>query len=356
MTIAAYVCLCAMSLFLIMRDEDRYNYGISSLAQGLLLSVMSMQFGVTFMSWIGLVLFLTGLVQVFFYATRRSAYESAPQATNPDDGESVFKRVDSLIEKLALPMCYTDNKGIIAGATASFCEAVGHSAEDIMGEVISDVLPMDSDEAVLDSGKWWIAQEQEGARHYFSLRPTSDGKPAQAPAPDAPGGVAIYDKATGLYTDEYRKIRGPEEVSRAQRYKRPLSGILLALTFEPSVDVKLTKEQEYMLDNAFKTKVQSALRTTDCGFLMADGRTQLLLPETPQAGTKTLLSRIITLPQDIFDEAIRTAINPRVKGGMFFYNGATRMEYGIFSAALEESFIKSREGSGSEHASNNQAA
>jgi hypothetical protein len=89
---------------------------------------------------------------------------------------------------------------------------------------------------------------------------------------------------------------------------------------------------------------------------MADGRTQLLLPETPQAGAKTLLSRIITMPQDIFDEAIRTAINPRVKGGMFFYNGAARMEYGIFSAALEESFIKSRESSGREQASNNQAA
>jgi PAS domain-containing protein len=358
LTIAAYVCLCAMSLLFIMRDEDRYNYGISALAQGLLLSVMSMQFGVTFMSWIGLVLFLTGLVQVFFYATRRSAAAAAnaPQPSGPDDGGD-FRRVDSLVEKLEMPVCYTDNRGILAGATTSFCEAVGKSADSLIGEIISDVLPIDSDEAILDSGKWWITQEKEGARYYFSLRPTQDGRPPQlAPIPDAPTGVAaIYDSETGLYTDEYRKIRGPEEVGRAQRYKRPLAGILLALTFEPGIDVKLTKEQETMLDNAFKTKVQSALRTTDCGFLMADGRTQLLLPETPQAGAKTLLSRIITLPQDIFDEAIRTAVNPRVKGGMFFYNGASRMEYGIFAAALEESFIKSRESSG-EHASNNQAA
>jgi hypothetical protein len=41
---------------------------------------------------------------------------------------------------------------------------------------------------------------------------------------------------------------------------------------------------------------------------------------------------------------------------MFFYNGASRMEYGIFSAALEESFIKSKESSGGDQASNNQAA
>ena len=133
-------------------------------------------------------------------------------------------------------------------------------------------------------------------------------------------------------------------MSRAQRYKRPLSGLLIALSFEPSSDVKLTREQEEILDGTFKSRVQAALRTTDCGFLTADGRVQILLPETPQAGAKTLLSRIITLPQDIYDEEIRAAVNPRVRGGLFFYNGASRMEYGIFSAALEESFVKSRDG------------
>jgi hypothetical protein len=119
---------------------------------------------------------------------------------------------------------------------------------------------------------------------------------------------------------------------------------LVAISFEPSSDVKLTHEQEEILDGTFKSRVQAALRTTDCGFLTSDGRTQILLPETPQAGAKTLLSRIITLPQDIFDEEIRTAVNPRVRGGLFFYNGASRMEYGIFAAALEEAFVKSRDG------------
>jgi hypothetical protein len=77
---------------------------------------------------------------------------------------------------------------------------------------------------------------------------------------------------------------------------------------------------------------------------MGDGRVQVLLPETPQAGAKTLLSRLVTLPQDVFDDEIRGAVNPKVKSGMFFYNGSSRMEYGIFSAALEESFLKSKEG------------
>jgi PAS domain-containing protein len=328
-----------------MKGDDRYDSGISSLTQGLLLSVMSLQFGVTFMAWIGLVLFLIGLAMTFFYATRRSAevmpsFEAAPQ----DDGGAAA-RIDSLIEKLGLPICYTDSKGVIAGATAFFCEALGKEPDSVIGSMISDILPIDSEEVVLETGKWWLRQEKDGARYYFSLRPTQDYKPEQATVVSAPPDArSIYEQTTGLYTDDYRKIRGPEEVSRAQRYKRPLSGLLLSLSFEPSNDVKLTGDQVAMLDNAFKTRVQAALRTTDCGFLMADGRVQVLLPETPQAGAKTLLGRITTMPQDIFDEEIRTAVNPRVRGGMFFYNGASRMEYGIFSAALEEAFLKGREG------------
>jgi hypothetical protein len=242
---------------------------------------------------------------------------------------------------------------MIAGATTSFCEAVGKAADSIAGDMINEVISLDSDEVVLESGRWLVTQEKEGARYYFSLRRPVGGETAvQAPPADA--GMSIYDRETGLYTDEYRKTRGPEEVSRAQRYKRPLSGLLVALTFEPGADVTLTNEQAVMLDNAFKTRIQSALRTTDCGFLMHDGRVQILLPETPQTGAKTLLGRIITLPQDLFDEAVRTAVNPRVRGALYFYNGASRMEYGIFSAAMEEAFIKSREGG--ESAQSSQAA
>jgi PAS domain S-box-containing protein len=341
------MCLCSLWLFFTMRGENRYNQGISILTQGLLLPVMAMQFGVTFMSWIGLVFFLAGLMMVFFYATRREASLQPSRQSAESSEAGPHKRVDDLLEKLALPACYTDNNGAITWATSAFCEALGREPDSVVGRVISDFLRVDGEEAILESGRWLLAQEKEGARHYFSLRRAQDGKSAFTPAEEAaPEDRPIYDKATGLYTDDYRKIRGPEEVGRAQRYKRPLSGLLVGLTFEPGSDVKLSNEQKTMLDNAFKSRVQSVLRTMDCGFLMPDGRIQILLPETPQAGGRTLLSRITVLPQDLFDENVRTAINPRVKIGMFFYNGASRMEYGIFSAALEESYVKNKDGAG----------
>ena len=354
--IAAYVCLCALSLFFIVGNDSKYDVGVFTLTQGLMISVLSVQFGVTFTSWIGLVLFLVGLMLVFFYATRKTAYVEEIPKESANNGVGTFERTDSLIEKLAFPICYTDNAGVIAGATAKFCEIFGLDEDDILGKLISDLLPIDSEETVLESGRWGITQKKEGSRYYFSLTPVYEEKVLASPVAEPPAGILVYDNTTGLYTDEYRKIRGPEEVSRAQRYKRPLSGLLLALTFEPSSTVTITKEQEEMLENAFKTRVQAALRVTDCGFLMPDGRMQILLPETPQGGAKTLLSRIITMPQDIFDEEIRSAVNPKVLGGLFFYNGTTRMEYGIFSAALEESVAKSKQSGTIQTAQATQAA
>ena len=97
---------------------------------------------------------------------------------------------------------------------------------------------------------------------------------------------------------------------------------------------------------AFAVKVKEILRSMDSAFLMEGRRIQILLPETPGGGAKVLLSRIMTLLEQVFDEDVRRAVNPKVKAGTFFYNGASRMEYGIFSATLEEALIKAKETAG----------
>ena len=347
LVISVYICMCGISVFFIVKGDRRFNVGISALTQGMLLAVMALQSGAMFLSWIGLVLFLVGLFLVFYYATRgdASARESKAEKTQNASAPTIEK----LLAKMDLPICYTDSKGMVSWASESFLTEVGRTQEEITGEVIADVLPIDDETVTLPSGKWWITQVKEGARYYFRLAPTEGDKPQAAvetrPAA-APRGPSIYDQDTGLYTDEYRRIRGPEEVMRAQRYKRSLSGMLIELTFNPNTGVKLSDEQRTMLNNAFAVKVKSALRAMDCGFFMEDHfRIQLLLPETPQAGAKTLMSRLLLLPQDVFEEDIRGVVNPKVKAGMFFYNGATKMEYSIFSATLEESFAKAKEDS-----------
>lgn len=349
--IAAYVCLCGVSLFFITKRNKSYNTGITLLSQGLLLAFAALQFGAAILSWVGLVAFLVGLVVVFFYATHgsRSLYDVGGSSFREltEQNEEERERMESLLEKLALPILITDTRGIVLGGTSRFYEATGKNPKDVEGEIVTDVLPIDREEVVFDSGKWWLSQIKEGARHYFSLLPTPDCKPpASTPEPQGPKGLVLYDPQTGLYTDEYRMIRGPEEVSRAQRYTRQLSGILLELFFEISDGIDISEQQQKMLFTAFAVKVKEILRSMDSAFLMEGRRIQILLPETPGGGAKVLLSRIMTLLEQVFDEDVRRAVNPKVKAGTFFYNGASRMEYGIFSATLEEALIKAKETAG----------
>ena len=347
LVVAVYICMCGISIFFIVKGERRYNFGISALTQGLLLAVMALQSGALFLSWIGMVVFLIGLFLVFYYATKGDS--SLKDAREDEAKKTTVHTLEKALAKMDIPVCYTDSRGIVSWASEAFLSELDREQEAVVGQIIADVLPIDDETVTLASGKWWISQAKEGARYYFRLEPTEGGRPqaaAETRPSAAPRGPSIFDPETGLYTDEYRRIRGPEEVMRAQRYKRSLSGMLLELTFNPAEDIKISDEQKAMLNNAFAVKVKAALRAMDCGFFMEDHyRIQLLLPETPQAGAKTLMSRLLLLPQDVFEEEIRTAVNPKVKAGMFFYNGATKMEYGIFSATLEESFAKAKEGS-----------
>ena len=345
LVIAAYVCLCGLSTVYMTKRDTRYNAGIAFLAQGVLLPAISVQAGVVVFAWVGLIFFLIGLFCVFLYATH--SYMDVPQTVmheNPDNDIDA----DRLLSQLGIPICYTDAKGVVEEATATFMEAVDRKPEEIIGEEITEVMPIDAPEVVLPSGTWWLEIVKSGPHHYFYLHPTKDGKPAKAPAQTQKKSNAadsFIDPETGLYSNEYRKLRGPEEVSRAQRYKRPLSGMLLELAFNASPNISLSEEQFTMLRKAFAVKVKEVLRTTDCGFWMDDHKQiQLLLPETPQAGAKTLLSRLLLLPQDVFDEDIRAAVNPKVRAGIYFYNGTSKQEYNSFSATLEHAFADAKDG------------
>lgn len=343
--IAAYLCLCAVSGFYISQRENGYLWSVCCLAQGVLLTTMALQMGSSFFSWLGLVLLLVGLILVFFHATggNRSLHDAGHGESDiARQNAQERERTENVLGKLALPICITDSKGIVLGATHNFFDAIGKNQGEIEGEIIGDFLQSGQEEITLESGTWWIQKINEGSRHYIALLPTCDCKPVRM-QPSKSMGISIQDQATGLYTDEYRKIRGPEEVMRAQRYRRWLSGLQLELTYEGVDRLGLSEQHREMLFNAFAQKVKASLRSMDCGFLMPNKRVQVLLPETPQAGAKTLLGRLLAIPQEVFDDDVRDAVRPVVKGGLYFFNGNPPMDYNVFSAALEESFGKMRE-------------
>lgn len=351
MIIASYVCMCAVSMFHIMKRDMSIMPVLTFLSQGLILSTVSIHLGAYGLSWFGLLLFLVGLGSSFVYSTKD--HVSIDFATAQAAQEEAEESSDNIFTKLGLPACFADQDGIIEEATVAFFEAVAKKPEDIVGEQIGAILsPDDEGELELPSGSWWLKNVNTSSRRYYILMPTKDGKPLSEADMVRPivqqGGAglaaSLIDPATGLYTEEYRDIRAQEEVARSQKYKRPLSSILTELTFDAR---ELSPEHVQMIKTAFAQKVKEVLRDTDCGFWM-DGRDKILilLPETQQAGAKTLASKLQLLPNDVFDEEIREAVHAKVTVGIFFCNGSTpSMDLGVVLGSLDHSFDSTKDGS-----------
>ena len=339
--LASYICLCSLSAFFIVAKETRYNLGIFLLSQGLLLSFVSPKLGLNLLGWLGFIVLLIGIFIGFYQATNESEALSSMEGTNHSEVEDNTDHLAELISKISLPICITNTKGIIIGMNAAFSSAVGRTEESILKEAVSDILPIDQEETEFASGHWWIAQNQQGKRHFFTLYPTEGCLPPKNTSSDftpsvSSSGSQFIDAETGLYTSNYQDIRVPEELERSRRYRRWLSAGIVSLEFSPPKDSPLSEQHKQMLFNAFATRVKEALRSVDAGFLMKNQRILILLPETAQSGAKTFMGRILTIPQDVFDDDIRDHVHPTANGGIFFYNGTPPMEYEVFMGSLEE--------------------
>lgn len=346
--LAAYICLSSLSAFFIVARDTRYSLGIFLLAQGLLFSIVGPKLGFNLLGWLGFIVLLVGIFIGFYQATHESEALSAMESAHDSEAEDRTDHVAGLISKISLPICITNTKGVIVGLNAAFASAVGREEGSILKEAVSDILPIDQEETEFASGHWWISQNQQGKRHFFTLYPTEGCLPPQNTSTDLAspiysnnGGPQFIDAETGLYTSSYQDIRVPEELERARRYRRWLSAGLVSLEFSPPKESPLSEQHKQMLFNAFATRVKEALRSVDAGFLMKNQRILILLPETAQSGAKTFMGRVLTIPQDVFDDDIREHVHPTASGGIFFYNGTPTMEYEVFLGTLEEALANS---------------
>lgn len=344
LTISVYICLCGISAAHLLKNDRRSLSVVACLAQGLLLSVLGVNSGARSLAWVGLLIFLSGLFIAFLSTTHEHSVPDIDLTSQHIPVESLGGDVstDQLFSKFGLPIATTDESGSIEEATNEFMEALDLRPEQVLGETITNLISGEEGEIDLPTGKWYLRMIKQSAHCYFLLNPTQDGRPqiGAATARPAAAEVIFVDEQSGLYPAAYRAMRGAEEVARSQKFKRPLCGVLAQLSFEMATGVSLSGEQKDMLIVAFLQKVKEILRDTDCGFLTDDRDTVLLLlPETQQQGAKSLITRLQTLPQDVFEEDIRSAVGPRVTAAMHYNSGANSgVDFDSFMVSLEQAF------------------
>lgn len=338
--LSIYLSLCALSAFLIISDNTRFNSGVFLTAQGMLFSLLGPSLGILAIEWLGFLSLLVGLF-VSFYQITHGILEP-PTKTFMSATETSDVDFASLCNSFPFPVCMADRNDQITSVNDAFCIAVAQEREVLVGRFTTEFCPADRDNTDFASGHWWIVRIPLEYKQLIVLSPTQDGLPPKVspvqPAPELPVEPSFVDGETALYTEHYQSIRLPQELERAKRYRRSFSLALLTLEFSPPAEMPFSDQNRNMLFWAFARKVKDTLRSTDVAFLARDGRITILLPETNLSGAKTFMGRIVSIPEDLFDDDIRDLIHPRVKIGITFYNGTPPVEYDDLLRVLSDAY------------------
>jgi GGDEF domain-containing protein len=129
-------------------------------------------------------------------------------------------------------------------------------------------------------------------------------------------------------------LRIPEELGRANRYRRWLCGILLKViyTYLPGRGRQPALEETFLA--AYVHYVKESIRESDMGFSMQDGEFLLLLPETPQQGAKDTALKLIELPETLTEMKKDYPFSVDIEYGFLYYSGNYPLLYDQFIQKL----------------------
>jgi diguanylate cyclase (GGDEF)-like protein len=107
--------------------------------------------------------------------------------------------------------------------------------------------------------------------------------------------LAALDQLTGLYNRRSGEQRLAEEISRAARYERPLTLVMLDLDGLKQVNDEFGHAAGDLVLKSFADRVQRAIRGSDLAVRLGGDEFMVLLPECKPEEVKYVLSRIAGL-------------------------------------------------------------
>jgi hypothetical protein len=331
-----YAVSTGFSGFLLANDRTEGLLPLDGFAQGILFLPLSQTFSaLPVLPWVAAALLSVSLVGLAY----RGAVGASATSGAPEQSPRLLAAAirEAAVEFSPLPAAYADAQGLLVQANAPFRKALDLPSEGALSLPLAETFPEGESRAVLSEGEYRIHRKPDSEGVFLCLSPLLRETTPQPPASSAGPGLAILNPDTGLYTEAYLATRGPEEVERAQRYRRWLSGLLLSMELKPRADFPVPAEEERTLRASFGRRIRESVRRVDLPFLQGSDRYLILLPETSQSDAKNLMNRLKNLPREVFDAELLPLVNPLVRCGLTFYNGNTPMDFPTFQKSLETS-------------------
>ncbi|MCF7935933.1 MAG: diguanylate cyclase [Synergistales bacterium] len=327
---------------------------IQALCQGFTVLALALQFGLPAMvPWTGVALIAVGAatgggavqhalaLKTKLQRNLQHAKQEEPAAQPPAETEAATG--------CPFPVIEVGGDNTVTEANDAFLGLLGIDRTAVQGQEVDMLLPQDTTRISLGGQDFRILHWEGQGRRLYCLLPAESlpeqGEPAEARQEQPRQGktIVVEDPETGLFTEEYLQIQGPFELARAERYRRWLSAVLIAITYRKGEGGVPTDADRKDVLVTFSQALLAELRDTDLTFRLSNDTILFFLLETSQNGAKSFAKHL----RGLFGQVIQKkqhllALEPALEIGIHYYSGNEPLKMEGLMEYLQVSREKSR--------------
>ena len=264
---------------------------LQALAQGIILCPMALSYGTRMFEWLGVVLSVCGAIALVVIYN-----QSSHVASEAGSG------IENDVKKIPVKFVITDSAGIILNISEEMAEVLDVPRENILNKPVSDFFSPVGRSVEINEKFWDISRKEldDGKRYYFEFKdkalPTSsdDADETEENGQLDASAMMLRDPETGLHTYNYGLIRLDEDLYRAGRYKRELTGVLIRVVFPNLLpDEDMTPYHEAFI--AYCRLIKKDIRISDTIFEFDDMQVLIILSECSPTMAETVVERHLSL-------------------------------------------------------------
>jgi hypothetical protein len=292
-TAVFYVSLCRAG-------KAREATPVALVADGALVVFFSSSFdcGPVFI-FAGFIVVIAGIFAGIYVAVPSGGGMFARKADSILPNDVGVVELQRIIDSIQFPCVFMergDEGEQIAAFNQSFAESFGLDKGAILGRQLESLLPVERGKSQMTHGdeEWVVKRTAKGRQTLVMLSPVMKSKEAAK--------IEVFDAidvSTGLYTAGFMRYKARADIESANRGKRRLSAALFKLTFPPGSTLGISDDEQTLAAVVMGRVIQQAIRVSDSAFRTSDDEVLLLMPDTPDLGSKIVISRVYAMSKQM---------------------------------------------------------
>jgi GGDEF domain-containing protein len=296
-------------------------------AQGSVLCILALQFNLPFISWIGILCILIGLILT-----------CSKLFSEDNSGVAKTSNTDDMFSDYPFPACVSDKNGSLISISQGFTQLIGRNVDNILQMNINGLMPTNG--IIQLGGKFLQVIKQESKdKLWYTLK---EGIISQQSADPSllNSGTFIHDSETKIFSKEFCRIRTEEEVVRIKRYKRWAVFMLIRINFKNAEENSISKQSESAFFSSFCLYVKNTLRNCDTVARVDEFSVFVILPETlSEEPVNEVIKKILNFSSQLSNtiSQLKCTISPGISH--FFYNASSKdMSFNDILLTLNNTF------------------